>query len=69
MHSRAKELLNAEPFVPFSVTTSVGESYEVVSPESAWLTKTFLFVSLPSDKEVIKQFHLSHIAAIETPGP
>ena len=48
-----KDLLEAQPFQPFRVVMSSGESYEVRHPEMAWLTRTNLYVGIDEDSEGI----------------
>jgi hypothetical protein len=60
-----QELLNREPFLPFRLVMTSGKIYEVVSPNSAALLKSEVFVVLP-DGERWAHVPFLHIASIET---
>lgn len=60
-----QELLNREPFLPFRLVMTSGKTYEVVSPNSAALLKSEVFVVLP-DGERWAHVPFLHIASIET---
>ena len=60
-----RELLNREPFLPFRLIMTSGKTYEVVSPNSAALLKSEVFVVFP-DGERWAHVPLLHIASIET---
>ena len=60
-----QELLNREPFLPFRLIMSSGKTYEVVSPNSAALLKSEVFVVFP-DGERWAHVPFLHIASIET---
>ena len=60
-----QELLNREPFLPFRLIMSSGKTYEVVSPNSAALLKSEVFVVLP-DGDHGAHVPFLHIASIET---
>jgi hypothetical protein len=62
-----QELLNREPFLPFRLVMTSGKTYEVVSPNSAALLKSEVFVVLP-DGERWAHVPFLHIASIETLG-
>jgi len=42
-----REMLDREPFLPFRLIMTSGKTYEVVSPSSAALLKSEVFVALP----------------------
>jgi len=58
-------LLNREPFLPFRLIMTSGKTYEVVSPNSAALLKSEVFVVFP-DGERWAHVPFLHIASIET---
>ena len=60
-----RELLNREPFLPFRLIMTSGKTYEVVSPNSAALLKSEVFVVFP-DGERWAHVPFLHIASIET---
>jgi len=60
-----QELLNREPFLPFRLVMTSGKTYEVVSPNSAALLKSEVFVVFP-DGERWAHVPFLHIASIET---
>ena len=60
--------LNARPFQPFRIVTSIGESYEVRHPEMAIVTKTEIVVALPDANGIPIQLQLVstlHVTALE----
>ena len=58
-------LLNREPFLPFRLIMTSGKTYEVVSPNSAALLKSEVFVVFP-DGERWAHVPFLHLASIET---
>ena len=60
-----QELLNREPFLPFRLIMTSGKTYEVVSPNSAALLKSEVFVVFP-DGARWAHVPFLHIASIET---
>ncbi len=60
-----RELLNREPFLPFRLIMTSGKTYDVVSPNSAALLKSEVFVVFP-DGERWAHVPFLHIASIET---
>jgi len=60
-----RELLDREPFLPFRLIMTSGKSYEVVSPNSAALLKSEVFVVFP-DGERWAHVPFLHIASVET---
>jgi hypothetical protein len=64
-----KTALDRQPFEPFRVILSSGDSYEVRHPEFAWLVKGGLFVGLPAENGDLPEravyCSLLHIAAVE----
>jgi hypothetical protein len=68
-----REVLSRKPFVPFRVTMSSGEKYEVRHPEMAWLTRTCLMVGtgdfkdgVPEEFRICSLLHVATIESIET---
>ncbi len=69
-----RDLLTAQPFQPFRVVMSSGETYEVKHPEMAWLTRTNILVGLdetrlgvPARFKICSLLHLTAIEPIEAP--
>lgn len=64
-----RDLLKEQPFKPFRLVMSSGQTYEVKHPEMAWLTKTDILVGLDeADDGVPNRFKicsLLHVTAIE----
>ena len=64
-----RELLSQQPFKPFRLVMSSGETYEVRHPEMAWLTRTDILVGIDqTDEGVPAEFRicsLLHVATIE----
>ena len=60
-----REYLDRDPFIPFRLVMSSGKVYEVVSPNSAALLKSEVFVVYP-DGEHWAHVPYLHIASIET---
>ena len=60
-------MLDREPFLPFRLIMTSGKTYEVVSPNSAMLLKSEVFVVFPDDERWAHVPFL-HIASIETTG-
>ena len=64
-----RELLSRQPFQPFRLVMSSGESYEVRHPEMAMLTRTDILVGTEvADDGVPAEFRicsLLHVATIE----
>ena len=60
-----RELMAREPFLPFRLIMTSGKTYEVVSPNSAMVLKSEVFVVFP-DGERWAHVPFLHIASIET---
>ena len=64
-----QELLRQQPFKPFRLVMSSGETYEVRHPEMAWLTRTDILVGIDAIEDGIPaEFRicsLLHVATIE----
>jgi hypothetical protein len=59
------DMLEREPFEPFRICLSNGESYAVRNPHMVAVMKSRLFVALP-DSERSSFVSYLHIAALET---
>lgn len=68
-----KEILHREPFEPFRVVMSSGESYNVMHPEMALVASRSLVLAIPdkshSDGERIAFCSYLHIAHVEVLKP
>lgn len=62
-----RELLAREPFQPFRVHVSSGDSYDVQNPALAVPMKSRLFIAAPDSDHWTLVAYL-HIAAVETLG-
>ena len=64
-----RDLLKQQPFKPFRLVMSSGQTYEVRHPEMAWLTRTSILVGIDiADDNVPAEFKicsLLHVTAIE----
>jgi hypothetical protein len=64
-----RDLLKKQPFQPFRLVMSSGQSYEVRHPEMAFLTKTDILVGIGETKEgVPAEFRicsLLHVTSVE----
>lgn len=63
-----RDLLKQQPFKPFRVVMSSGESYDVRHPEMAWVTKNDLLVGvdvaqdgMPAEFRVCPLFHVATV--------
>ena len=59
-----EELLNREPFLPFRLFLSDGETVDVHRPHSVAVGRNQLFVILPDERW--KWIPLPHVASVET---
>ena len=63
------ELLQQEPFRPFRLVMSSGQSYEVRHPEMALLTRSDLLVGVGNSKDGVpaefRTCSLLHVATVE----
>ena len=68
-----RELLTKRPFKPFRLVMSSGQSYDVLHPEMAWLTRTDILVGIDeTDEGVPAEFKicsLLHVTAVEPLNP
>lgn len=64
-----RDLLKQQPFVPFRLVMSSGQTYDVRHPEMAWLTKTDILVGIDDADDGVpanfKMCSLLHVTAIE----
>ncbi|MEQ1852813.1 MAG: hypothetical protein ABMA01_14640 [Chthoniobacteraceae bacterium] len=70
MHAETfKELLHGQPFQPFMIHTTGGETYSVDRPDFVWLTRggRTLYISLPGGEgERVRILNTSLIDWLET---
>lgn len=59
------DMLDREPFEPFRICLSSGESYEVRNPHTVALMKSRVFIAFPDSERSAFVSYL-HIAALET---
>jgi hypothetical protein len=68
-----REILKRQPFEPFRVVMSSGESYNVMHPEMAFVTAKALILALPdasiTDGERLAFCSYLHLAHVETLRP
>jgi len=68
-----RDLLKQQPFRPFRVVMSSGESYDVRHPEMAWVTKNDLLVGvdvaddgMPAEFRICPLFHVATVEPLST---
>lgn len=68
-----RDLLKQQPFRPFRVVMSTGESYDVPHPEMAWVTKNDLLVGvdvaddgMPAEFRICPLFHVATVEPLST---
>lgn len=74
-----RDLLVAQPFKPFRLAMSSGQTFEVRHPEMAFVSKTSIYVGVdvdddgvPAEFRILSLLHVTAIeplGAITTPGP
>jgi hypothetical protein len=65
-----RELLSQQPFRPFRLVMSSGQSYEVRHPEMAMLTRTDLLVGVhPTKDGVPAEFRICSLLHVTTVEP
>ncbi len=68
-----RDLLRQQPFKPFRLVMSSGQSYEVRHPEMAWVTKSDILVGIDSDDDFFpaefKICSMLHVTAVEPLEP
>jgi len=67
MQAELKKMLSARPFVPFTVVMSDGAHVTVKHPETALLTKHWLYVTTDGG-ETTEHLYLLHVARIQRQG-
>jgi hypothetical protein len=60
-----REFIRREPFEPFVIRLSNGESHEIRHPECVAITKSKVIVTYPEEDRVVHAT-LIHVNAIET---
>jgi hypothetical protein len=70
-----RDLLTRQPFQPFRLVMSSGQSYEVRHPEMAWLTRTDILVAtdvmddgIPAKYRICSLLHVTAIEPIGAPS-
>jgi hypothetical protein len=67
--------VRAQPFVPFRVTTSSGQTYDIRHPEFVFVMRRFLEIGIPAPEEPdipdqVQRVALLHITSIDDlPAP
>ena len=64
MHAELKKMLSARPFIPFTVVMSDGTHVTVKHPETALLTKLWLYVTTDGG-ETTEHLYLLHVTRIQ----
>jgi hypothetical protein len=71
-----RDLLTKQPFKPFRLVISSGQTYEVRHPEMAWLTRTDILVGIdeaddgvPADFKVCSLLHVTAVEPLGAPKP
>lgn len=68
-----RDLLQHQPFKPFRLVMSSGQSYEVRHPEMAWLTRTDILVGIDETEDGFparfKICSLLHVTSVEPLSP
>jgi hypothetical protein len=69
-----RDLLRRQPFLPFRLVMSSGQTYEVRHPEMAMLTRTDLLVGLddpgdgiPTEFKICSLLHVTAVEPLRTP--
>ncbi|HEY2158651.1 MAG TPA: hypothetical protein VGH33_23675 [Isosphaeraceae bacterium] len=70
-----RELLHGQPFKPFRLVMSSGQTYEVRHPEMALLTRTDLLVGIddpgdgvPAEFKICSLLHVTAVEPLNTPA-
>lgn len=63
--SDLRERLARDPFEPFRIRGSSGETYDVLSPFSVAMMKTKIFIAFPNSDRWAELSYL-HVAALES---
>ena len=69
--NEVRDALRKQPFEPFRIRLTTGQTYEIRHPEFAAVTQTRLFVGEPHENgfpESMVQCDLMHVVALEPAG-
>ena len=64
MQAELREMMNTKPFIPFTVVMSDGTHITIKHPESALLTKHWLYVTTDGG-ESTQHLYLLHVTRIQ----
>jgi hypothetical protein len=65
-----RDLLTQQPFEPFRIVMSSGQTYEVRRPEMAWLTRTDIYVGVGEiDEGVPEAFRICTLSQVISAEP
>jgi hypothetical protein len=71
-----RDLLTKQPFKPFRLVMSSGQTYEVRHPEMALLTRSDMLVGIgeidegvPADFKICSLLHVTAVEPVGAPGP
>jgi len=68
-HHELYETLHQQPFEPFRIVQTTGESHVIRHPDFAWLTRTSVLIGRSSEKDEIPdridRYDLLHVVGIE----
>ena len=68
MTNQVRELMNAEPFVPFAIKTSDGREYRVKHPDYVAISPKGGWMTVYANEEVGTMLSALHIVAVEPRG-
>jgi hypothetical protein len=70
-----RDLLRQQPFRPFRLVMSSGQSYEIRHPEMAWLTRTDILVGVgemddcvPAEFRICSLLHVTAVKPLSAPA-
>jgi hypothetical protein len=68
-HHELYEVLHEQPFEPFRIVLTTGESHVIRHPDFAWLTRTSVLIGRSSEKDDVpdrfNRYDLLHVVGIE----
>ena len=64
MQAELREMMNTKPFIPFTVVMSDGTHITIKHPETALLTKHWLYVTTDGG-ETTQHLYLLHVTRIQ----
>jgi hypothetical protein len=71
-----KEPLFRKPFLPFRITLSSGQSFDVRHPETAFLSRTNIYIGaggfedgIPAEYRICSLLHVTSIEPIDSASP